>query len=70
MIYFLDAVNEEFITKTKNVKFMEAAHHFAKTQRALGMGVLGWHSLLQSKNVEFESLEAKMMNNEIWKTIK
>ena len=49
---------------------MEAAHNFAKTQRALGMGVLGWHSLLQSKNVEFESFEAKLMNGEIWKTIK
>lgn len=69
MIYFLDAVNEEFVNKTNSVKFMETAHNFAKSQRALGMGVLGWHSLLQSKNVSFESLQAKMMNSMIWKTI-
>lgn len=70
LIYFLDAVNEEFINKTKDVKFMSAAHNFAKNQRALGMGVLGWHSLLQSKMISFESMQAKLLNVEIWKTIK
>ena len=69
LIYFLDTVNEEFIRKTENMKFMETAHYFAKTQRALGMGVLGWHSLLQSKSISFESFEAKMLNNNIWKVI-
>jgi len=70
LIYFLDAVNEEFIRKTNNSKFMSAAHNFAKNQRALGMGVLGWHSLLQSKMISFESMMAKSLNVEIWKTIK
>lgn len=70
LIYFLDAVNEEFVRKTDGVKFMETAHNFAKTQRALGAGVLGWHSLLQSKMISFESLEAKLLNNEIFKFIK
>jgi ribonucleoside-diphosphate reductase alpha chain len=70
LIYFLDAVNEEFINKTKDLKFMSAAHNFAKNQRALGMGVLGWHSLLQSKMISFESMQAKLLNVEIWKTIK
>jgi ribonucleoside-diphosphate reductase alpha chain len=70
LIYFLDAVNEEFIRKTAGIKFMEAAHNFAKTHRALGMGALGWHSLLQSKMVSFESMEAKMLNSSIWKTIR
>lgn len=70
LIYFLDSVNEEFITKSTGVKFMEAANNFAKSQRALGMGVLGWHSYLQSKMIPFESLDAKMLNNRIWKTIK
>src|SRR5690606_10040169 len=46
------------------------AHNFAKNQRALGMGVLGWHSYLQSKMVSFESMEAKILNTRIWKTIK
>jgi ribonucleoside-diphosphate reductase alpha chain len=70
LVYFLDAVNEEFIRKTKNINFMGTAHHFAKSQRALGMGVLGWHSLLQYKMIPFESMGAKMLNTEIWKTIR
>jgi ribonucleoside-diphosphate reductase alpha chain len=70
LTYFLDAVNEEFVRKTKDIPFMEAAYNFAKSQRALGMGVLGWHSYLQSKMIHFESMEAKFSNNEIWKTIR
>lgn len=70
LIYFLDAVNQEFIDKTEGVKFMEASHSFAKSQRALGAGVLGWHSLLQSKMISFESMEAKHLNNKIWSTIR
>jgi len=70
LIYFLDAVNEEFVNKTEDLKFMESPHNFAKNQRALGMGVLGWHSYLQSKMIPFESMQAKMINTEIWKTIK
>lgn len=70
LIYFLDTVNQEFVDKTKEMKFMEAPHEFAKNQRALGMGVLGWHSLLQSKMIPFESLEAKMLNSDMWKTIR
>ena len=70
LVYFLDAVNEEFISKTSNMKYMETAHNFAKQQRALGMGVLGWHSLLQSKMIAFESLEAKLINTKIWKIIR
>lgn len=70
LVYFLDAVNEEFVQKTENIKYMDAAHNFAKSQRALGMGVLGWHSLLQAKMIPFESMEAKYLNNEIWKIIR
>jgi len=70
LIYFLDAVNSEFVEKTEGVQFMQAAHNFAKHQRALGMGALGWHSLLQRKMVAFESFAAKMLNTSIWKTIK
>lgn len=70
LVYFLDAVMTEFINKTEGIKFMEAPRKFAINQRALGVGVLGWHSLLQSKMVAFESMEAKMLNNQIWKTIR
>ena len=70
LIYFLDAVNEEFIQKSINIKFMESANKFATNQRALGMGVLGWHSYLQSKLISFESMEAKLLNNSIWSIIR
>ena len=70
LVYFLDAVMSEFINKTEGIKFMEAPRKFAINQRALGVGALGWHSLLQSKMISFESLEAKILNNQIWKSIR
>jgi ribonucleoside-diphosphate reductase alpha chain len=74
LVYFLDAVMSEFILKTgsgsNTDKFMRAPRKFAINQRALGVGVLGWHSLLQSKLISFESIDAKMLNNQIWKTIR
>ena len=70
LVYFLDAVMEEYINKTKNIPFMEASHNFAKKQRALGVGVLGWHSFLQDQMIAFESMEAKFLNVEIHKTIR
>lgn len=70
MIWFLDAVMTEFIDKTEGMKFMDAPRKFAIRHRALGLGVLGWHSLLQSKMISFESMEAKFLNSTIWKTIR
>jgi ribonucleoside-diphosphate reductase alpha chain len=48
---------------------MESPHKFAMTQRALGIGVLGWHSYLQQESIAFESIEAKLQNSLIFKTI-
>jgi ribonucleoside-diphosphate reductase alpha chain len=70
LVYFLDSVMTEFINKTEGIKFMEAPRKFAINQRALGVGVLGWHSFLQSKMLPFESMEAKMINNQIWKFVR
>jgi ribonucleoside-diphosphate reductase alpha chain len=70
IIFFLDAVMTEFINKTENDKHMQAPRNFAINHRALGLGVLGWHSLLQKKNISFESMQAKFLNNEIWKNIR
>jgi ribonucleoside-diphosphate reductase alpha chain len=78
MTYFLDAVMEEFITKLELMRdsgdpekeeafhFMERAHRFAKMNRALGLGVLGWHSLLQDKMLSFDSEEAAALNIEVF----
>lgn len=70
LIYFLDAVMTEFIDKTEGMPFMECARRFAINQRALGLGVLGWHSYLQSKMIAFESLEAQLHNTQVWSTIR
>jgi ribonucleoside-diphosphate reductase alpha chain len=67
---FLNAVMDEFITKAAVLPGMARAHRFAKDHRAIGLGVLGYHSYFQSKLVEFESMQAKMMNVDIFKTIK
>lgn len=69
LVMFLDAVMEEYIQKTADMPLMRTAHNFAKRQRAIGIGVLGWHSLLQSRMIPFESLEAQAMNIEIHKRV-
>lgn len=82
MVYFLDAVITEFLTKLEHYRdsdsnddkqtflFMERAYNFAKDNRALGMGVLGWHSLLQSKSLSFDSQDAFDLNSEVFRLIK
>jgi ribonucleoside-diphosphate reductase alpha chain len=82
MVYFLDAVVTEFLTKIENLRnsgtlegqraffYLEKAYNFAKRQRALGLGVLGWHSLLQSKNLAFDTRETARLNVEVFKLIK
>tara|TARA_Y100000766_G_C18913184_1_gene609510 strand:+ start:1765 stop:3495 length:1731 start_codon:yes stop_codon:yes gene_type:complete len=82
MVYFLDAVITEFVEKLEVYRdsdqlddkqtflFMERAYNFAKSNRSLGLGVLGWHSLLQSKSLAFNSQEAFNLNSEIFQFIK
>ena len=70
LVFFLDAVMSDFIKKTEGIKYMEAPHNFAVRQRALGVGVLGWHTYLQSKMIAFESLIAKAINQEIFVLMK
>lgn len=70
LTYFLDAVMSEFIRKTEDIPYMEAPRKFATAQRALGIGVLGWHSYLQSKSIPFESFEAKQLTTGIFTYMK
>lgn len=67
---FLNAVMDEFIFKSYNMPGMKRAHRFAEQHRAIGVGVLGYHSLFQSKLIPFESLQAKQLNYEIFKILK
>jgi ribonucleoside-diphosphate reductase alpha chain len=67
--YFLDAVLTEYINKVANIKYMQSAYNFAVRQRALGIGVLGYHSLFQSLNIAFESEEARQINRDMFALI-
>lgn len=69
-VLFLNAVMDEFITKSSTLPGLKRAHRFASQHRAIGLGVLGYHSYFQSQLIEFESLEAKMLNNQIFSTLK
>ena len=67
---FLDAVMEEFIQEAEGTQFMDRPVRFAKRHRAIGIGVLGWHSYLQSEMIPFDSMEAMEKNEAIFRTIK
>lgn len=68
--YFLDGVMQEFIDKAKLVPGFEKAVKFAEKSRALGLGALGWHTLLQSKMIPFDSFDSMMLNAQIFSRIK
>jgi ribonucleoside-diphosphate reductase alpha chain len=56
--WFLEGVLQEFIDRSKNVKFMENTYRSAMKGRAIGIGVLGWHTFLQEKNIPFAGLQS------------
>jgi ribonucleoside-diphosphate reductase alpha chain len=68
-VFFLDAVLQEFIAKTEGNHFLASANKFAKRHRALGLGVLGWHSYLQKNMIPWEGLRAKQLTTSIFKDI-
>lgn len=68
-IQFLDAVMQEFINKARHIKGMESSVRFAQRHRAIGLGVLGYHSYLQQKMIPFDSDTAKQININIFKHI-
>lgn len=69
-IRFLDAVLEEYITRGKDLRGLEHSIRSAIKGRALGLGVLGYHTLLQTKGYAFDSFESMMLNNQIFKTMR
>ena len=68
-ILFLDAVMTDFIEKTKDIKYLKQSHNFAKRHRALGLGVMGYHTYLQKNMLSFESWEATRFNNKVFKQL-
>lgn len=64
--WFLDGVLEEFIQKAKNMKGFENVVRFAEKGRAIGLGVLGWHTYLQQKGIPYEGLLAQFETRKIF----
>ncbi len=69
-IYFLDAVLQEFIAKTEGNYYLQSANRFAKRHRAIGLGVMGWHSYLQKNMIPFEGLRSKQLTKTIFENIR
>lgn len=67
---FLDCVAQEFIEIGKVTPGMEKAVRFTEKSRALGLGALGFHTYLQQKDIAFESFDAHILNNSMFKRIK
>ncbi len=56
--WFLEGVLQEFIDRAKNIRFMENTYRSASKGRAIGIGVLGWHTFLQERGIPFAGLQA------------
>jgi ribonucleoside-diphosphate reductase alpha chain len=65
---FLDNVLEDFIQRAPPA--MEAASYAATRERSVGLGLMGFHSFLQSQNVPFESALAKSWNMRLFKHLR
>jgi ribonucleoside-diphosphate reductase alpha chain len=69
-VRFLDAVLEEYIQKSATQPGLEASRRSAIKGRAIGIGVLGWHTLLQTRMLPFDSFDSMMLNAQIFKTVR
>ena len=68
--YFLDGVMQEFIDKTNGKSSMKRTHKHAKKGRALGLGVMGWHTFLQQKGLPFNSIASTAWTHTIMSQIR
>lgn len=66
---FLDCVASEFIARAKGIKGLENAVRFTEKARALGLGVAGFHTYLQSKRIPIDSLDAVYFNQELFEQL-
>ena len=68
--WFLDGVLDEFIQKAKFMRGFENSVRSAEKGRALGLGVLGWHTYLQERGIPFEGLSAQFETRKIFSQLK
>ena len=68
--WFLDGVMQEFIDKSQGRDSLKRTHNHAKKGRALGLGVVGWHTFLQQKGMPFNSIASTAYTHNIFSNIK
>jgi ribonucleoside-diphosphate reductase alpha chain len=66
---FLDCVVSEFLEKAKGIPGLEKALRFTEKGRAIGLGVMGFSTLLQKERIAFDSFEAHLLNQEIFRQL-
>jgi ribonucleoside-diphosphate reductase alpha chain len=69
-IYFLDGVLEEFLAKVSGRESLVRAARSARKGRAVGLGVLGWHTFLQNERIPFGSIAATSYTHQIFSQLK
>jgi len=67
--WFLDGVMQEFIDKSNGKDSLRRTHNHAKKGRALGLGVMGWHTFLQQKGLPFNSIASTAWTHTIFRDI-
>lgn len=75
MYYFLDGVLNQYLEKIDTApkwkqQYLSKVKRFILEERAVGLGTMGWHSLLQKKSIPFESPMAKGLNMKIFKDLR
>jgi ribonucleoside-diphosphate reductase alpha chain len=68
--WFLDGVMQEFIDKSNGRDSLKRTHNHAKKGRALGLGVMGWHTYLQQKRIPFNSIASTAYTHNIFSKLK
>ncbi len=70
MNLMLDCVIEEYIEKAKKLPGLKKAVKFAEEHRSIGLGILGFHSYLQRKNIVYGEIASYGINHRIFSKLK
>ena len=68
--WFLDGVMQEFIEKSNGIDSLTRTNAHARKGRALGLGVMGWHTFLQQKGLPFNSIASTAHTHNIFSDIR
>lgn len=66
---FLDCLCSEFLETSVGVPGLEKVREFTRLGRAVGLGVMGFSTYLQSQRIAYESIQAQGLNHQIFKRL-